>query len=171
MNLYKDISPGTAEEINVIVEIPKNSKNKYEIDKETGMISLDRPLFSAQDYPCEYGFVPQTLWDDGDALDVLVLSTYPILPGILVKGRPVGIMNMVDAGENDAKVIVVPISDPRWKDVQDLGDINKHTVKEIEHFFKTYKHLQNKEVVVEGFEGKDKAVEAFHKAVAAYKNK
>src|SRR6185295_13057533 len=104
MNLYKDIDPGTAEEMNVIVEIPKGSKNKYEIDKETGMISLDRPLFSAQDYPCEYGFVPQTLWDDGDALDVLVLSTYPILPGILVKMRPVGIMNMIDAGENDAKV-------------------------------------------------------------------
>ncbi len=171
MNLYKDIEPGTADEMNVIVEIPKGSKNKYELYKETGLISLDRPLFSTQDYPCEYGFVPQTLWDDGDALDILVLATYPLLPGILVKARAVAVMNMIDGGENDAKVIVVPTSDPRWKNVKDLADIHPHTIKEIEHFFSTYKHLENKKVEISGFEGKDKAAEAFHKGVLAYKNK
>lgn len=171
MNVLKEIAPGTPEEMNVIIEIPKGSKNKYEIDKETGLIALDRPLFSAQDYPFDYGFVPQTHWDDNDALDVVVLTTYPLAPGILVKVRPVGIMSMTDAGEDDAKVIAVPVSDPRWKEVKDLADVNKHTLKEIEHFFTTYKKLQNKEVTVGGFEGKDKAIEAFHKAVAAYKNK
>jgi len=171
MNLYKDIEPGTADEMNVVVEIPKGSKNKYELDKETGMISLDRPLFSAQDYPFDYGFVPQTLWDDGDALDVVLLTTYPLAPGILVKARAVAIMNMIDAGENDEKVIAVPTSDPRWKGVQDIADINPHTLKEIEHFFSTYKNLQNKKVEISGFEGKDKATEAFQKGVEAYKNK
>src|ERR1700733_5179731 len=165
MNLLTDIAPGTVDEMNVIIEIPKGSKNKYEIDKKTGVIALDRPLFSAQDYPYDYGFVPQTLWDDGDALDVIVLTTYPLFPGILVKVRPVGIMNMIDGGENDAKILAVPTSDPRWKGVKDLSDINPHTIKEIEHFFSTYKKLQNKEVVIENFEGKDKAVAAFHKAI------
>lgn len=171
MNLLKDITPGTAEEINVIIEIPKGSKNKYEIDKETGIIALDRPLFSAQDYPYDYGFVPQTLWDDNDALDVIVLTTYPLAPGILVRVKPIAIMNMTDAGEDDAKIIAVPTSDPRWKEVNDLNQINKHTIKEIEHFFTTYKKLQNKEVVVNGFQGKDKAVEAFNRAVELYKTK
>ncbi|MEQ1561679.1 MAG: inorganic diphosphatase [Nitrospira sp.] len=171
MNLLNDIAPGTAEEINVIIEINKGCKNKYEIDKETGLIALDRPLFSAQDYPYDYGFVPQTLWEDGDALDVIVLTTYPLVPGILVRVRPVAIMNMTDAGENDVKIITVPVSDPRWKDVNDLGDINKHTLKEMEHFFTTYKKLQNKEVVIGGFEGKDKAIEAFNQAIKQYKDK
>lgn len=171
MNLIKEIAPGTAEEINVIIEINKGSKNKYEIDKETGLISLDRAMHTSQDYPYDYGFVPQTLWEDGDPLDVLVLTTYPLLPGILVKVRPVAIVDMIDGGESDVKIIAVPIHDPRWKEVQDLKDVNKHTVKEIEHFYKTYKGLQNKEVIINSVEGKDKAIEAFHKALENYKNK
>ena len=169
MNLIKDIDPGTAEEMNVIIEIPKGSKNKYEVDKETGLIALDRPMHTAQDYPVEYGFVPQTLWDDGDALDVLVLATYPIMPGILVRVRPVAIMNMIDGGENDEKVIGVPVSDPRWDHVKDLEDINKHTLKEIEHFFGTYKNLQNKKVEIKGFSGRKEAVSAFNKAKELYR--
>ena len=169
MNLIKDIDPGTAEEMNVIIEIPKGSKNKYEVDKETGLIALDRPMHTAQDYPVEYGFVPQTLWDDGDALDVLVLATYPIMPGILVQVRPVAIMNMVDGDENDEKVIGVPVSDPRWDHVKDLEDINKHTLKEIEHFFGTYKNLQNKKVEIKGFSGRKEAVSAFNKAKELYR--
>ena len=171
MNLLNDISPGVAEEMNVIVEIPKGSKNKYEIDKETGLIALDRPMHTAQDYPFDYGFVPQTLWDDGDALDVLVLATYPLALGVLVRVRPVAIMNMIDGGENDEKIIGVPVSDPRWDHVKDLADINKHTLKEIEHFFGTYKNLQNKKVQINGFEGKDKAFIAFNKAIKLYKDK
>ena len=169
MNLLKDIAPGTAEEMNVIVEINKGSHNKYEIDKATGVIALDRVYYSTQHQPFDYGFVPQTLWEDGDALDVILLTTHPLFPGLLVKARPVAVMDMTDAGDSDAKVIAVPIGDPRWDHVQDLADINKHTIKEMEHYFNTYKQLQKKEVTVHGFAGKDKAMEAFHKSVEAYK--
>ncbi len=171
MNLIKEIDPGKVDSINVIIEIPKGSKNKYEIDKETGLIALDRAMHTSQDYPYDYGFVPQTLWDDGDPLDVVVLTTYPLAPGILVKVRPVAMMDMVDDGESDVKIIAVPVKDPRWDDVKDLVDINKHTIKEMEHFFSTYKKIQKKEVVINGFYGKDKAAESFEKALSQYKSK
>lgn len=169
MNLIKEIDPGTAEKINVIIEINKGSKNKYEIDKETGLIMLDRAMYTTQDYPFDYGFVPQTLWDDGDPLDVIVLTTSPLFPGILVKVRPVAVIDMIDDGESDAKIIAVPAKDPRWDDVKDLGDVNKHTIKEIEHFLKTYKNLQDKVVEINGIEGSDKAKEAFERARENYK--
>ncbi len=168
MNLLHDLSSGTEKEINVIIEIPKGSKNKYEIDKETGIIALDRPAHTAQDFPFDYGFVPQTLWDDGDALDVIVLTTFPLAPGILVRVRPVGIMSVIDDGESDDKVISVPVSDPRFAEVQDLKDVNKHTLKEMEHFYSTYKKLQNKEVKVTGFGGADKARTAFIRSKELY---
>ncbi|MCE9643785.1 inorganic diphosphatase [Candidatus Parcubacteria bacterium] len=171
MNLWHDIAPGTKDEMNVIIEIPRGSKNKYEIDKETGMIALDRVMHTAQDYPVDYGFVPQTLWDDGDALDVMVLTTYPLQSGILVRVRPVAIMGMVDGGEADDKVIAVPVDDPRWKEVGDLADINKHTLKEIEHFFSTYKKIQNKVVEITGFKGKQEAEAAFIRSQELYKEK
>ena len=169
MNLIKEISAGTPEEMNVIVEIPKGSKNKYEIDKETGLIALDRVMHTSQDMPFDYGFVPQTLWEDGDPLDVVILTTYPLHPGILAKVRPVGMMDMVDDGESDVKIIAVPVKDPRWNEVKDLSDINKHTLKEMEHYFTTYKKLQNKEVVIKGFGDKQAAMDAFTKAIAAFK--
>lgn len=170
MNLIKDVPAGTADEINVVVEIPKGSKNKYEIDKSTGLIALDRVAYTTQDMPFDYGFVPQTLWEDGDPLDVIILTTHPLNTGILVKVRPVGLMDMVDSGEGDVKIIAVPISDPRWKEVKDLEDINKHTLKEMEHYFTTYKKLQDKEVIIKGFENKESAKKAFEKAILAYKN-
>lgn len=170
-NLWHDIDPGSQDVMNTIIEIPKFSKNKYEIDKETGLIALDRVMHSAQDYPFDYGFVPQTLWEDGDALDVVVLTTHPLLSGILVPVRPVAIMNMIDDGDSDAKIIAVPKKDPRWDEVKDLGDINKHTLKEIEHFFATYKKVQNKEVEVQGFEGREAAQAAFLKSRELYSEK
>ncbi len=169
MNLLHDIEPGTKDKMNVIIEINKGSKNKYEIDKETGMIALDRAMHTAQDYPFDYGFVPQTHWDDGDALDVLVLTTYPLHPGILVRVRPVAIMGMIDDGESDDKVIAVPVDDPRFDEIQDLSDINKHTLKEIEHFFGTYKKVQNKEVETKGFKGVKDAQAAFEHACTLYR--
>ncbi len=168
MNLLHDISPGSKEEMNVIVEINRGSKNKYEIDKETGLIALDRVAHTAQDFPFDYGFIPQTLWDDGDAVDVILLTTYPLLPGILVRSRPVALMGMIDSGEGDDKIIAVPTDDPRWKGVLDLKDINPHTLKEIEHFYSTYKKLQNKEVVVKGFKGKTAAQAAFARGQKLY---
>jgi inorganic pyrophosphatase len=168
MNLLHDIDPGTKEEMTVIVEIPRGSQNKYEIDKETGMIALDRVLHSAQTYPFDYGFVPQTLWDDGDALDVILLTTVPLAPGIMVRARPIAILPMTDGGESDDKVIAVPATDPRFAEMKDLADINKHTIKEIVHFLETYKKLQNKEVVVGTPQGKAEAEAAFEKARGAY---
>src|SRR3989344_72737 len=154
MNLLHDIDPGTKEAMNVIIENPRGSKNKYEIDKKTGLIALDRTMHTAQDFPVEYGFVPQTLWDDGDALDVILLSTNPFFPGVLVRARPIGVVKMIDSGENDYKVIGVPIGDPRFAHVKDVSDVNPHTLKEIKHFFETYKGLQEKVVTIEGFGNK-----------------
>lgn len=171
MNLWHDVEPGTSEEMNVIVEIGRGSKNKYEIDKETGLIKLDRAMHTAQDYPFDYGFVPKTLWHDGDALDVLILTTYPLVPGILVNVRPVAILGMTDGGEQDEKIIGVPVEDPRWEDVKDLSDVNPHTLKEIEHFFSTYKKIQNKTVETHGFKGKDEAMKAFEEGKEIYNKK
>ncbi|MEK7535668.1 MAG: inorganic diphosphatase [Patescibacteria group bacterium] len=173
MNLWHEISPGKKlpELVNVIIEINKGSKNKYEIDKETGMIALDRVAHTAQDFPFDYGFVPQTLWHDGDALDVIILTTYPLLPGIMVEVRPVAMLEMIDSGDNDNKIIAVPASDPRFEDVKNLADINKHTLKEIAHFYGTYKKLQNKEVEVKGFQDLAVAHKAIHESLDLYKNK
>jgi len=171
MNLWHDIKAGTAESMNVIIEIPKYSKNKYEIDKETGLIALDRVMHSAQDYPFDYGFVPQTYWHDNDALDVIVLTTYPLVTGILVRVRPVALLKMEDGGESDDKVIAVPVDDPRWDSVTDKASVNPHTLKEMEHFFNTYKKVQNKEVKISGIEDRDAAIAAFKEGCELYAQK
>jgi len=170
-NFWHDVEPGEAEKINVIVEIPKGSKNKYEIDKATGLIALDRVLYSAQEFPFDYGFVPQTLWEDNDPVDVVILTTHPLLSGTLVRVRPVALMKMIDGGESDDKIIAVPIDDPRWQLVKDLPDINPHTIKEIGHFFSTYKKLQNKEVRVTGFENRTAAEKIFRRGLELYRAK
>ncbi len=171
MNLLHDIPAGTKEEMNVIVEIPRGSNNKYEIDKKTGLIKLDRALHSAQTYPFDYGFVPQTHWDDGDALDVILLSTTPFFPGLLVPARPIGLFKMIDGGDPDDKVLAVPATDPRFAHIKDIGDVNPHTLKEIEHFFATYKQLQKKEVKTAGFKGKKAAEAAFEKGKKMYQKR
>ncbi|OGG58504.1 inorganic pyrophosphatase [Candidatus Kaiserbacteria bacterium RIFCSPHIGHO2_01_FULL_56_24] len=175
MNLWHDVPLGenAPDEINVIIEIPKGSNNKYEIDKETGLIKLDRANYSAAAFPYDYGFAPQTLWEDNDALDVIVLTTYPLQTGILVNVRPVAVMEMIDSGESDFKIIGVPTEDKRWEDVQDLADINKHSLKEFQHFLETYKALKGKPAVVEikGIKGKSEAIEAVKKSVKLYKEK
>jgi inorganic pyrophosphatase len=173
MNLWHDISSGKniPEIVNVIVEIPKGSKNKYEIDKETGLIKLDRAMRTSQDYPFDYGFVPQTLWEDNDALDVILLTTNSLFPGILVEARPVAVIHMIDGGEGDDKMIAVPKNDPRFDGVKDLADINPHTIKEIQHFLETYKTIEGKSVVINGVEGRDAAHVALRKSIALYQEK
>lgn len=170
MNLLHDIDPGTKEEMNVIVEIPKDSHNKYEIDKKTGLIKLDRANYSSAAYPFDYGFVPQTLWDDGDALDVVLLTTYPLNVGVLVSARPVAIINMIDCGEADDKIVAVPVEDKRWDEVKDMSDVNPHTLKEFVHFFETYKNLKGKpaEVKITGVKGRVEAEAAFERARQMY---
>lgn len=175
MNLWHDVPLGddAPNEFNVIIEIPKGSNNKYEVDKATGLIKLDRANYSAAAYPFDYGFAPQTLWEDNDPLDVIVLTTYPLAPGILVAVRPVAVIEMIDSGESDYKVLAVPVDDKRWEDVSDLPDINKHMLKEFQHFFETYKMLKGKPAPVEinGIKGKDAAIEAVKKSVELYRAK
>lgn len=178
MNLWHDITIGhnVPHEFNCIVEIPKGSHNKYEIDKETGLIALDRANYNSAPYPFDYAFIPQTLWDDGDALDVIVLSTWPLAVGVMVAVRPVAIMDMVDSGESDAKIIAVPVDDRRFEHIHDLADVNKHSLKEFAHFFETYKLLKSDDpnkhpVTIDSVRGKDAAIEALQKAQALYKEK
>lgn len=173
MNLWHDIPLGdeAPEEFNAIIEIPRGSPNKYEIDKATGLIKLDRVNYSAAPYPFDYGFAPQTYWEDKDPLDVIVLTTYPLSPGILVNVRPIAVMDMVDDGDSDYKIIAVPVDDKRWDDVKDLKDLNQHSLKEYKHFFETYKQLKGKPAPVEirGIHGKKEAVEAVKKSIELYK--
>lgn len=168
MNLWHDIEPGTKGAMNVIVEINKGSKNKYEIDKSTGLIALDRVMHTSQDFPFDYGFVPRSFWHDSDPLDVVLLTTHALVPGMLVRARPVALMNMIDSGEGDDKIIAVPVDDPRFDKIKDLADINPHTLKEIEHFYSTYKKLQDKVVEVTGFRGKAEAEIAFEESLKLY---
>lgn len=175
MNLWHDISAGenAPKEVNVLIEIPKGSHNKYEIDKDTGLIKLDRANYSDAAYPVEYGFIPQTLWDDGDAVDVILFATYPIPSGILVTARPVALMEMIDGGESDYKIVCVPTEDVRWDHVQDVADLNQHTLKEVQHFFENIKKLKKKPVVTEihGFKGKTEAEAAIERSMKLYQEK
>ena len=126
----------------VVIEIPKGSHNKYEVDHETGRVYLDRVLFTSFVYPTDYGFFENTLGLDGDPVDALVLLEHPVFPGVGVKVRPVGVFHMTDDGGGDAKVVAVPAGDPRWNHIQDVNDIPEFTRKEIEHFFEHYKDLE-----------------------------
>ncbi|KGX92197.1 inorganic pyrophosphatase [Pontibacillus halophilus JSM 076056 = DSM 19796] len=147
--------------IDVFVEIPTGSQNKYEFDKEKGVFKLDRVLFSSQFYPAEYGYIDDTLALDGDPLDALVLVTNPTFPGCVIESRVIGFLNMIDDGEEDQKLLAVPTEDPRFKDVHTLDDVPQHKLEEISHFFKTYKDLQGKKTEIGAWEG----VEAANKLI------
>ncbi|HEU0256337.1 MAG TPA: inorganic diphosphatase [Microbacteriaceae bacterium] len=129
-------------EYDAIIEIPRGSRNKYEVDHETGKVMLDRVLFTGFVYPADYGFIEKTLGLDGDPLDVLVLLQYPLFPGVGVRVRPVGVLKMSDEAGNDAKIIGVPYKDPRWAGIRDVDDVPEGTRQEIEHFFTHYKDLE-----------------------------
>ena len=151
-------SPAEDRSIDVVVEIPRGSRNKYEVDHDTGVIRLDRRLFSATVYPADYGFIPNTLGEDGDPLDALVILEDPTFPGCWVSSRPVGVFSMEDDKGRDAKVICVPAGDPRWSHVTDIGELPEHLTLEIEHFFNVYKMLEpTKYSTTRGYEGVDAA--------------
>lgn len=175
MNLWHDVSFGdkAPEEFNAIIEIPKGSFNKYEVDKDTGLIALDRANYTSAPYPFDYGFIPQTLWDDGDPFDVIIMTTFALNAGILVRTRPVALMEMTDDGESDYKIIAVPSKDRRFEEVKGLDDLNNHTLKEFKHFFETYKDLKEKDtkVTVHGYKDKQAAIDAFNRSVELYKQK
>jgi len=137
--------------ITVVVEIPKGSRNKYEMDHETGRITLDRVLYSSVHYPADYGFIEHTLGGDGDPLDALVLLEEPTFPGCLIHCRPIGVFLMHDEKGDDEKVLCVPPADPTWNHVEELDDLPPHLLREIEHFFQTYKHLEGKPTATFGW--------------------
>lgn len=149
-----------------MIEIPYGSQNKYELDPETGVLTLDRVLFSAEFYPFNYGFIPSTKAEDGDAVDVAVLLTNPVPPMTVVKARPIGMIKKIDSGEQDNLILAVPVSDPRFHDLDDVSQLPKHRVKEITDFFANYKRLQDKVVVIQGVVGRAEA----EAEVAAYLN-
>jgi inorganic pyrophosphatase len=150
-----------------VIEIPKGSRNKYEVDHETGRVYLDRVLFTTFVYPTDYGFFENTLGLDGDPVDVLVLLDYPLFPGVGLNVRPVAVFNMTDDGGSDAKVIAVLEKDPRWAHIQDIDDIPEYTKKEIEHFFEHYKDLEpGKWVKTEGWQGRAEAEKIVEEGIA-----
>lgn len=138
------IGKGAPDVVNAIVEIPKDSSQKYEVDKETGLLRLDRFLYSAVHYPGDYGFIPKTLWEDNDPLDIIILTSRPTLPMTLSSVRIIGVLRMKDDDELDDKLVGVHDGDPRYREFLDITDVPSHTMTELKHFFETYKELQGK---------------------------
>lgn len=173
MNVWHDISEQRVKKDDFIgvVEISKGGSNKYELDKETGLLRLDRVLYTATHYPANYGFIPRTLADDGDPLDVLVLCQEQIMPMTLVECYPIGILTMLDNNENDEKVIAIAKKDPFLNQYKDISELPTHIFEEISHFFAVYKQLEDKQTVVEKILGREDAENAIEKCIENYKEK
>lgn len=172
MNLSKIPVGENPEKINVVIEIPYGSNIKYELDKESGAVVVDRVMYSAMFYPANYGFVPNTLSDDGDPADVLVLNEYPLQAGSVIKCRLIGVLLMEDESGIDEKLLAVPVSkiDPRYDDIKSLNDLPEITLDRIKNFFETYKMLEpNKWVKVKDYKGKEEAQAILQKAIESYK--
>lgn len=172
-NIWHDISPRriSPEKFFAVIEIPKGCKNKYEMDKDTGLLKLDRVLYTSTHYPANYGFIPRTYADDGDPLDVLVLCQEEIVPMTLVECYPIGVMKMIDDDSLDEKIIAIPVNDPAYTDYKDISELPVHTFDEIRHFFRVYKSLEGKETVVNEVVGADEAKSIIKKCIDEYKEK
>ena len=158
-----------ATEFPVVIEIPKGSKNKYELDKETGLLRLDRVLYSAVYYPADYGFIPRTYCDDGDPLDVLVLAQEPVYPLTIVEARAIGVMRMRDEKGSDDKIVAVSVNDPAFADYTDKDQLPAHILREVQRFFQDYKVLEHKKVVIEDLLGPAEAVGIIREALELYR--
>ena len=169
-NIWHDISPSriTAEDFIAVIEIEKGSKKKYELDKETGSLILDRILYTSTHYPANYGLIPRTYADDNDPLDVLVLCSEVIQPLSLVRCYPIGVISMIDNGRNDEKIIAIPFSDPTYNQYKSIDELPAHTFDEMRHFFSVYKALENKETAVNEVLGPDEAVKIISDAIKHY---
>ena len=170
MNPWHDVKIGedSPKNVNAIIEIPRGSRNKYELDKDTGLLKLDRVLYSSMYYPHNYGFIPQTLGDDDDPLDIIVLSSLEVVPMCLVEAKVIGVMLMQDHGDNDEKIIAVSQNDMSVNHLDDISELPKHFHKELRSFFEDYKKLEKKTVVVEDFLGKEKAFEIIEQSIENY---
>ncbi|MBE6536632.1 MAG: inorganic diphosphatase [Ruminococcaceae bacterium] len=169
-NIWHDISPKriTPNDFICVVEISKGSKKKYELDKETGYIILDRILHTSTHYPANYGFIPRTYGDDGDPLDVLLLCSEPLEPMSLVRAYPIGVISMIDNGRNDEKIIAIPYSDPNYNNYSSIDDLPMHIFEEMRHFFTVYKNLEHKETAVNEVSGREAAVKIIDNAIDSY---
>ena len=175
VNPWHNVHYGTKspEIVTAYIEVPANAKVKYELDKSSGLIKVDRVLSSSVVYPANYGLIPQTYYDDGDPLDILVIGQSSVIPGCLMQARTLGYLTMIDGGELDDKIISVHHDDPQYSHIntlEDLTNCHPHLMKEIENFFKTYKLLQNKPVEVKGYKGKESAYEIINKSIKLYEN-
>ena len=173
MNIWHDISPKrvTPRDFVCVIEISKGSKEKYELDKETGLLILDRILYTSTIYPANYGFIPRSYGADGDPLDVLVLCSQPIIPLTLVRCYPIGVIKMMDNGAYDEKIIAVPFNDPTYNGYTDIRQLPAHLYQEMQHFFEVYKALENKTTAVDDVAGAEEAVEIITRALESYAEK
>ncbi len=173
MNIWHDIDPRkiVPDDFTSVIEIPKGSKVKYELDKFTGLLKVDRILYTSTHYPANYGFIPRTYADDGDPLDVLVLCSEPIYPMTLIRVSPIGVMRMLDGGKMDDKIIAVPKSDPTYTGINSIDELPRHIFDEIIHFFKVYKQLENKQTDVKYLFGREIAIQIIQEAIDSYKEK
>ncbi len=171
MNIWHDISPEriTRKDFEAVIEISKGSKMKYELDKETGILKLDRVLHTSTHYPANYGFIPRTYADDLDPLDVLVLCSEQIVPLSLVRCYPIGVISMLDAGKADDKIIAIPFGDPTYNVYKDISQLPTHVFDEMSHFFKVYKMLENKDTVINEARGVLAAIDIIDDAIEGYK--
>lgn len=167
---WKDLAPGPRppETVTAVIEIPRGARNKYELDKESGLFRLDRVLYSAVHYPGDYGLIPRTLHEDNDPLDVLVMIKEPTFTGCLIDVRPIGVLKMLDKGEPDDKILAVPCDDPAHAEYFDIADIPQHTLREIEHFFAVYKDLEGKRVELRGWEKSEAALRIITESIDRY---
>lgn len=172
-NVWHDVSPKriTPEDFICVIEISKGSKKKYELDKETGYIILDRILYTSTHYPANYGFIPRTLGDDGDPLDVLLLCSESLEPLTLCRAHPIGMISMIDNGRNDEKIIAVPFKDPNYNHISDISQVPAHIFDEMRHFFSVYKNLEGKETAVKEVSGKEEAEQTILKSIDSYNKK
>lgn len=170
MNIWHDIAPEeiTPDNFTAVIEIPKDSSCKYELDKKTGLLRLDRVLYTATHYPANYGFIPRTFADDGDPLDVLVLCSEQIFPMTLVQVYPIGAMRMIDGGKLDDKIIAVPFSDPTYKGIRSINELPAHIFDEIMHFFTVYKQLEHKQTAVKELFDYKEAIEIVKDSILSY---
>lgn len=173
MNIWHDINPNRIkpEVFTAVIEIPNGSKNKYELDKETGMLKLDRILYTATHYPANYGFIPRTYAEDNDPLDVLVLCQEEIAPLTLVECYPIGMLNMIDGGEEDEKIIAIPVRHPSLSKYRDIAELPAHLSNEISHFFEVYKFLEEKQTAIKEMNGAEVAKACIEKCIKVYEEK
>lgn len=169
-NIWHDMSPKriTPNDFMAVVEIPKGSKKKYELDKETGVLMLDRILYTSTHYPANYGFIPRTYGDDLDPLDVLILCSEEIEPMTLVRCYPIGVISMIDNGRNDEKIIAIPFGDPTYNQYRDIKELPAHISEEMHHFFTVYKQLENKDTTINEVSGRAAALEIIAAAIDSY---